>query len=83
MVRNKVYIARDYHIQPSEIDRMIFFEYEYLLEDINEIQKQQEEENKKYDDMMNNTKLPNYNSLAKSYASPKMPPMPKVSVPKF
>lgn len=85
LVRSKLYICRDYHIQPSEIERMPFYEYEYIIEDINQIHKEQEEQNKKqqeeYDNMkssMNPSKM--MNSAQNSF---KMPSMPKMNIPKF
>ena len=30
LVRNKLYICKEYHIQPSEIDRMMYFDYETM-----------------------------------------------------
>lgn len=76
MVKNKIGLAKEYHIQPSEINAMVFFEYEYMLEEINVLQKQQEEQNashqKEYDNM-------------RKGMSPQsmMPKMPKVEMPKF
>lgn len=83
LVRNKLTISRDYHIQPSEIDKMVYFEYEYILEDINEERKEQEkrnqEEEKKYSNL---TSGMNQNSMMRNI-SRNMPSMPKVSMPKF
>jgi len=39
LVRNKLLICKEYNIQPSELDRMAFYEYEQILEEINIIQK--------------------------------------------
>lgn len=82
LVRSKLVIARDYHIQPSEIDKMVYFEYEYILEDINEERKEQEkrnaEEEKKYGDI---GKGMNYNSMMRNMT--KTPSLPKINVPKF
>jgi len=47
LVKNKLYICKNYHIQPSEIDKMEYFNYEYMLEDIKEIQ---DEEQKRADE---------------------------------
>ena len=47
LVRNKLYICKEYHIQPSEIDRMMYFDYETMLEEIKQIQTNQEKENEK------------------------------------
>lgn len=70
MAQNKFIICREFHIQPSEIDKMIYFEYEYLLEDISEYTKKQEADYKKQE---NQYKLPNYNSFkTPSFNIPKM-----------
>lgn len=83
LVRNKTVIARDYHIQPSEIDRMVFFEYEYILEDINEERKEQEKRNKEDEKKYGNLgKTPNYNSIMRGMSN-NMPQMPKIPTPKF
>ena len=79
MVKSKLYICRDYHIQPSEIDRMVYFEYEYMIEDINkdikEQEKRNEEERKEYERMRKST--------SSSTSQPKVPKIPKVSIPKL
>ena len=76
LVQNKFILCREYHIQPSEIDRMLMFEYEYLIEDIKAYVKKQEEQQK--EDEKNN-KAPNINSMMSQYKSS----MPKISIPKF
>lgn len=77
MVRNKLYICKEYHIQPSEIDVLPFYEYEYILEDIETMQKEQEkeQENQKemFNDMQSNYKMPSMNNFN----------MPKIEIPKF
>ena len=54
-MKNKLYICKDYHIQPSEIMKLPYYEYEIILEEIKVINKQQEQENerqqKQYDQM--------------------------------
>lgn len=82
MVKSKVGLAKEYHIAPSEVDRMIFFEYEYLLEEINVLQKQQEEQNI--------SQQKEYESMKHSMSHPKMPDMkmpsftmPQITMPKF
>lgn len=78
LVQNKFILCREYHIQPSEIDRMLMFEYEYLLEDITNYVKEQEKQRKK-DEKENKMGLPNYNSMmSQAQAS-----VPKVSVPRL
>ena len=43
-MKNFLYICKDYHIQPSEINQMPYYQYEIYLEEIKAIQKQQEKE---------------------------------------
>ena len=78
LVQNKFVICREYNIQPSEIDRMLMFEYEYLLEDIRVYNKQQEEQRKK-DEKAHNFKQPNMSQMMSQAQNS----MPKISVPKF
>ena len=78
LVQNKFVICREYHIQPSEIDRMLMFEYEYLLEDIKKYNKQQEEQRKK-DEESHQFRQPNMNQMMSQAQSS----MPKISIPKF
>ena len=84
LVKNKLYISRDWHIAPSEIDRLVYFEYEQMLEDINEFNKEQEkkskEEREQYDNMMSKSKMnTNFNSMYKNAQSS----LPKVPIPKL
>lgn len=83
MARNKVSIAKYLHIQPSEIDRLSYFEYEYMIEDMNQLikdeNKQNEEYNKKYEtdaQKYKAQKIPNlgntFNSLTSKYKIPKL-----------
>ena len=46
LVQNKFVICREYHIQPSEIDRMQYWEYEWYTDEIKEITKEQEKQQK-------------------------------------
>lgn len=96
LVKNRLYIAKEYHIQPSEVLNMVFFEYEYMIEDIKEHQKereaQQEKEEKEQQMMTRQMKnpygsgfkmpsMPNYGNMK----APSMPSMPNFanSMPKF
>lgn len=74
MVRNKIYIAKEYHIQPSEIDILPFYEYEYILEEIKLIQKEQEKQQKEqqesFDDMKSNFNMPNFSNMSSNFKMP-------------
>ena len=76
-------------MQPSEIDKFPFYEFEWILEEIKILQKEQEKQQEQNDKglsslsgmnpskMMNNMtsgmKMPNMSSMS----------MPKMSIPKF
>lgn len=77
MVKNKLHIAKEWHISPSEIDKLVFYEYEWILEEINIIQKEQEKRNKEEEKK--------YANLENAYKQPKvsMPSMPKINMPKI
>lgn len=96
LVRNKLYICKEYHIQPSEIDKMVFYEYEYMLEDIKDHQKQQESyqesqerQTRDMERMMKNPygsgfKPPDMSGSGfKMPTMPSMPSMPSFSMPKI
>jgi hypothetical protein len=77
LVKNKLHIAKEWHISPSEIDKLVFYEYEWILEEINIIQKEQEKRNKEEEKK--------YANLENAYKQPKvsMPSMPKINMPKI
>jgi len=82
LAKSKLYICKDWHIQPSEIDKLPYYEYEWMIEYINEDYKEQEkrskEEQKQYDSMKKG--MPNMNNIMKGY---QQPTLPKISLPKF
>ena len=93
MVKNKLLLCKEYHIQPSEIDRFVYYEYEWILEEINVLQKQQEEyqeaQQEDYENMRNSMNMRSAMSSMKSsmpnMGSMKMPTMsmPQVHIPKM
>ena len=99
MVQNKLLIAKNYHIGPSEIDRLQYWEYEVYLEELNILEKRQQEENKKqqedYSSIKNQFSSSTFSQQMKQFQNsnnmmPKMPSfgsgnfsLPKVSIPKF
>ena len=86
LVKSKLYIAREWHIQPSEIDKLAYYEYEQMIEEINASNKEQEKRNKeeeqRYAAMQSS--IPNMNSISKNFGK-NMPNMtlPKMNLPKF
>jgi len=83
LVLNKVNLSKNFHIQPSEIDRMPMWEYELFMEQLNSIikkeNKEQKEEMDKYhlDDVAKATNPRNLRSLA----NPQMPKVPNIKLP--
>ena len=79
LVKNKLGIAHEYHIQPSEIDRLQYYEYEIMLDEIKDEQKKEEkrqkEEEEKYRD---SARTPNMNTIMRQSQS-MMPSMPNYS----
>ena len=73
------------HLQPSELDLLPFYEYEYTLEMFNEILKDRNDEDKQntqsYSDKYNTDSMSK--SMNKQMSSFKAPSMPKISMPKF
>ena len=63
LVKNRLYIAKDFNIQHSEIARMPFYEYEFLLEDIKEFAEEEKKKNKEQEDKYGNM---NPSSMLKS-----------------
>lgn len=87
LAKNKLYICKEWHIQPSEIDKTVYYEYEWMLDSINEDHKEQEkrskEEQKQYDSMKKSMpNMNNMNNIMKN-AGAHAPTLPKISLPKF
>lgn len=89
MVRNKLFIAKEWHIQPSEIDRMFFYEFELVKQEINvairEQEKQNKEQEKQYSDIHRSMNPSSMMNSMRSMNMPgmKMPAMPTMSMPRF
>ena len=80
LVKNRLYITKETHVQPSEYESWPYYEYEYFIEDLTEYieneNKKNEEENKKYDmaSMKSDiSKLTGSIPSFKNYALPKAP----------
>lgn len=88
LTKNKLFICKEYHIQPSEIDRMQFWEYEWYTDEIKEItkeqekqQKQQEKEHAALTSSMNPSSM--MRSAQASMPNVAAPKMPTINMPKF
>lgn len=73
------------HIQPSELDMLPYYEYEYTLEIYNDIIKDRNEEEGKQSKQSKSSD--DYNSMYKSsqkqMSSFKAPSMPKITMPRL
>lgn len=72
LITIKASLAKNFHIQPSEIDAMPMWEYELFLQDLNN---QVKEENKKQQDEMDKYHINDYKKMSnpKNMKQPKMP----------
>lgn len=83
LTKNKLFICREYHIQPSEIDKMQFWEYEWYTDEIKEISKNEEKKQKEQEKEQQSLKSSlNPNSMMKNIST-SMPSMPKINMPKL
>lgn len=83
LVKNKLFICREYHIQPSEIDKFKYYEYEWILEEIKVIEKEQEKQNEKQQKEMSSMKSQyNPQNMMSNMKMPSMT-MPKINIPKI
>ena len=85
LIKSKAILAKEFHIQPSEIDAMPMWEYEYFIRFINEAVK---EENDRQQSEMSKYNINDYKKMANSSnkmaQQPKMPSMPSMpSMPKL
>jgi len=82
LVKNKLTIAKDWNIQPSEIDRMPYYEYEEFLEEINKRNKEEEKRQKNQEKAQSVPRMPSPNDYAKTMSNMSSK-LPKVSIPNF
>ena len=85
LVRNKVALVRNFHIQPSEIDRMPYWEYEYFTKFANEmIEEENKQQKEGSEDYSMESMERKSNSMMRNASSQfKMPKMPSISTPKI
>lgn len=82
LIKNKASLAKNFHIQPSELDKMPMWEYEIFMNSINDMVTKENEDQQKEMDKYNiedYKNMANPKNLQKSYQTPKIPKMPKIS----
>lgn len=85
-IKLKAALAKNFHIQPTEIDKMPYWEYELFVEHLSNLVKEENDSQKaemdKYDiEGAKKMANPSYMSKTISSMQPKMPSMP--SLPKI
>ena len=89
LVKNNLYICKDYHIQPSEIRKLPYYEYEFILIEIKVIEEKQQEEQEKYNEKFDtksmNSQMNNMSRNMMGGGNFKMPnvSMPNINMPKI
>ena len=87
-IKVKSILAKEFHIQPSEIDKMPAWEYELFMREINQAVKEENERNKAEMDKAGYDKAqkmsdPKYAQKMAQSQMPKMPNMGSFKPPKF
>ena len=82
LIKVKAIVGKQFHIQPSEIDQMPYWEYEFYLKALNEMV---EEENEKQQSEMDKYHVNDYMKMASPSGINKMmanaqPKMPNISI---
>lgn len=79
-IKNKAALAKNFHIQPSELDMMATWEYEYFMMALNDMVNEENDEQKKE---MAKYNIEDYKKMAnpKNYQNAAQPKMPNVSMP--
>jgi hypothetical protein len=83
LIKSKALLAKNFHIQPSEIDAMQMWEYEMFVQFINDAVKSENDEQKKEMEKYNIDDIkkmsnPSYMKKMASSHMPKMPSIPKM-----
>lgn len=83
----KAVLSKEFHIQPSEIDKMPAWEYELFMKELNTIVKEENDKNKSENEM-NKFNNPNYikqyqKNIQNNISTPKLPNISKFNIPKI
>lgn len=76
------------HVQPTELDMLPYYEFEYTLEIYNEIIKERNDEEKKQNQNMEDKYnlggvQKNAANMTRNMSGNRQPSMPKISMPRF
>ena len=90
-IQIKAVLAKEFHIQPSELDAMPAWEYEIFMKELNKLVKEENDRNKQEMDksgVSDAQKMANSKNIRKMQQSsmpktPSMPSMGSIKMPKF
>lgn len=80
LIKFKASLAKNFHVQPSEVDNMPMWEYELFIKELNN---QVEEENKDQQAQMDKYGVDKYSKMADPKNMQKMTTMPKFETPRI
>ena len=69
-IKTKAILAKQFHIQPSEVDKMPYWEYEYFIKNLDEMAKKENEDQEEASKQ--------YETKQKQFKTPKLPNIPKI-----
>ena len=85
--KTRVILMEQLHVQPSEIDKFPFYEYEYTIEAYEQLLKERKEDQDKqrdeYDEKYGNPSKMGNDMISKAKSGFKMPSMPNINIPKI
>ena len=76
MIQNKASLAKNFHVQPSEIDRMQYWEYEMFIKELSDMVEQENKQQEEQLDKYHVKDLTDPKRMDRMTAAPKMPKMP-------
>lgn len=76
MIQNKASLAKNFHVQPSEIDRMQYWEYEMFIKELSDLVEQENKQQEEQLDKYHVKDLTDPKRVDRMTAAPKMPKMP-------
>ena len=87
-VHIKAVLAKEFNIQPSEIDKMVAWEYELFMKELNSIVKEENDKNKSENDKYSKMSSKSYineqqRNIQKNISTPKIPNVGNFNIPKF
>ena len=86
LVVNKVHICRNWHIQPSEIEKLQYWEYEIVLKEIDKTIKEENKQQNSQNEKTSHTSAEKQaNNMMRNANNniPKMPTMNNITTPKI